>query len=183
MSMGAITMTRRGKPTLGTPKARVDGPTAEQRAKGHWSRRFTMHVESATEAMTHVSRHDPVERWKALSKLEAGQIAAIDHCRRLWRLTEDRQFEKLCATYGERVPGTGSREIAILTQAEAREDLYRIVGYIPTTYWQLFENIVRFGEKAEDAGKRLNFGTRSAADRAHQTVCFVADIIAMKEGL
>jgi hypothetical protein len=159
-----------------------DGPTPEQLAKGGYKRGYVTHVESNTLSMAHVSRHDPVERWKAAERLSQAQLAAIELCQRLWTLAGLSQ--PLTASYGERMAkATGNVELRALNEIEAREDLHRIQDYIPPAYWQLFENVCRFGESAEAAGERLNFGKRSAADRAHQTVCFVADVISMKERL
>lgn len=167
-------------------RKKADGPTPEQLAHGGYGRTFTMHVESATEAMTHVSRHDPVERWKAADRLSEGQMAAIQLCRHLWELSGVHQ--RVTAAYGERTPASHGIEFRALSMIEARKDLHRIQDYLPPAYWSLFERVCRFGETAEEAGKRLDFGRdgttkieRSAADRAHQVVCFVGDLIAMKE--
>ena len=70
-----------------------------------------------------------------------------------------------------------------LNLIEAREDLYRIMNYTPRPYWDVFENVCRHDEPAGIAGSRLGFGSRSAQDRAHTIVCFVADVIAMREGM
>lgn len=156
-------------------------PTPEQLAKGAYGRKFVMHVDSATETMAYVSRHDPVERWIASERLEDGQIAAIRLCQRLWSLAGVSQ--PVTAAYGERIPGTGNVELRAVNEIEAREDLHRIEDYFPAKYWAIFELVCRFGEPAGVAGSRLGYGDRSGADRAHTVVCFVADKIAEQERL
>lgn len=161
-------------------KPALIGPTPEQIAKGDYVRKFVMNAESATEAMAHVSKHDPVSRWKAAGRLTDGQSVAIDHVRRLWELSGLRQA--VTANYG--VPGgQGSSELRAATEIDARHDLHRMQEYIPLAYWSVFENVCRWGEPAGVAGSSLGFGSRSGNDRAHTIVCFVADIVAMKERL
>lgn len=181
MQAGA-TMSKRGKPEtkISTPKAKLDGPTPEQLRNNPFGRRFTMHVESATEAMTHVSRHDPIERWKAAERLSDGQIAAIDVCNRIWELIGVRQ--KTTSTYGERLGGNSGIEHRALSKIEAMQDLKRIEGYFPgplRAWFTIFENVCRHGMAAGIAGG----DDRNGAHTAYTTVCFVADYIAMKERL
>lgn len=142
--------------------------TPEQRAKGTYS-----------EGRRIVNNHDPVARWKASGRLTQGQELAIELCVRLWNLAG--RMAPVTARYDVPTPAGPGVESRVVNEVEARNDLHRIRGYVPTAYFDLFENVVRHGEPAEIAGLRLNFGGRSAADRAHQVVCFVADIIAMKE--
>lgn len=156
-------------------------PTREQLAKGDYHRDFVTHVETATKAMAHISAQEPVERWKRDGRLSDTQLAAIAFTRRLWAILGAQQ--KVTASYGERIPASASNEHLALRQIEAREDLHRISGYVPHAYWCVFENVCRFDEPAGVAGSRLGYGSRSARDRAHTVVCFVADIIAMKENL
>lgn len=164
--------------TARQPKSET--PTPEQLANGDYARRFVMHAESATETMAYISRADPVERWSAVGRLSDTQRAAIDLVRALWGKTEMPQ--KVTASYGERMQG-GSAEGRAAVEIDARRDLHRIMDYIPAAYWHVFEMVCRYEEAAGVAGSRLGFGDRSARDRAHTIVCFVADIIAMKERL
>lgn len=158
-------------------------PTAAQLANGSYEQRFITHVETNTKAQAYVSDHDPVERWYRADRLSDTQVAAIDAVRRLWRLAGIEQ--KVTASYGERIAGYGSSERRALTEIKARQDLHRMQDYFPgtlTTYWQVFENVCRHGQSAGVAGAALGFGSRSAQDRAHTIVCFVADFISSKEG-
>lgn len=123
----------------------------------------------------------PVMRWLASGKISDTQGLAIQTCYRLWALVGLEQ--RTTAEYGERI--SGSADISDERSAmlvEAREDLHRIRDYVPPGYWSVFENVCRFDEPAGIAGSRLG-SARGAEDRAHTIVCFVADIIAMKERL
>ena len=144
--------------------------TPEQRAKGTYvgERRI-------------VNNHDPVARWIALGRLTEGQQGAIRYVGRLWELSGLTQ--PLTANYGVSAGGGGCSELLAALEIDAREDLHRVRGYIPAGYWDVFENVCRWGEPAGVAGSALGFGERAGADRAHTIVCFVADVIAMKEGL
>lgn len=168
------------------PRPKTVDPTAEQLASGQYRRALVMHAESATGAAAYVSRHDPVQRWLEAKRLTDTQEVAIAFVRRLWELVGT--DPKVTATYGEKTP-PGNVEQRVLSVLEADEDLKRVISYFPKDefgkrpYWDLFENVCRWGEPAGVAGSRLGFGDRSAQDRAHQIVCFVADIIAMRERL
>jgi hypothetical protein len=160
---------------------RLEQPTPEQLAKGGFTRDFITHVETATKATAYRAAHDPVERWEAAGRMSDNQMIAIGLVRRLWRLTGLSQI--VTANYGTRIPGAGNVEARAATEIDARHDLHRIQDYIPLTYWNVFENVVRHGEPAGVAGSRLGFGDRTSSERAHTIVCFVADVIAMKERL
>ncbi len=184
-NMGAQ-MTKRGKRTridargpfqrlvdkeaVARVQSELDVITPEQRAKG-----------SYVGTRIIVNNHDPIERWKAAGRLTQGQQVAIELSQRLWRLVGLEQ--RVTASYGERMPSSASIEFRALTEIEAREDLHRIQDYVPKSYWDVFENVCRYGMPAGVAGEALGFGERSSQDRAHQIVVFVADIIVMRERL
>jgi hypothetical protein len=131
-----------------------------------------------------------VKRWEAAKLLEASQLAAIAHCLRLW--------EAACTTRGmvvdlERVRG-GEGYGDGLKQQEAINDLKRISGghditgtfkpgYIPQSYWSVFENCVRFDEPGGYSGSRLAEQSRGAMKRVLTIVQFTADIITQHERL
>ena len=167
--------------TMRPKRQERDGPTPEQQAKGGYQDRFVNHVESFTRSKVFVSSHDPVERWFRAGRLSDSQMTAIEHLRRLWRLTEDAR--PITANYGERIGGQGCGEARALNEIEAREDLHRIQGYVPMPYFSIMENVCRHGMSAGVAGEALGFGSRSGEIRAHQIVCFVSDVVAMKERL
>ena len=166
------------------PTERLEEPTPEQLAHGGYIRDFVTHVETATKATAYRAAHDPVERWELANRLSDSQMIAIGLVRRLWRLAGLSQ--KVTASYGERIPGEGNMEVRAANEIDARHDLHRIQDYFPgplQTYYSVFENVVRHGEPAGVAGSRLGFGERTGSERAHTIVCFVADVIAMKERL
>lgn len=127
----------------------------------------------------------PVMRWIAAGKLSDTQQVAISVVLRLWRILGCEG--RVAATYGEHMAPCTITETPELIEriVEAREDLKRIEGHFHglDAWWEVFENVVRFDEPAGVSGSRLGFGARSAEDRAHTTVCFVADIIATRENL
>lgn len=144
--------------------------TPEQRAKGTYSGERRI-----------VNNHDPVMRWIALGRLSESQQHAIGYVRRLWEIAGLER--SLTANYEGLARGGGCAERRASIEIDAREDLHRVQDYIPPQYWSVFELVCRFGEPAGVAGSTLGFGDRSAQDRAHTIVCFVADLIAMKERL
>ena len=129
-----------------------------------------------------VNNHDPVARWIATGKLTEGQKLAIGYVRRLWELSGLRQA--VTANYGHVISGSGCTERRAALEIDARGDLRRCQGHVPAAYWNCFEDVCRWGQPAGDAGELLSAGSsRSAEVRAHQVVCFVADILVMKERL
>lgn len=177
-------MARKGRQAKRLPADPMVTPTQAQLENGSYERKFITHTETNTKAMAFVSDHDPVERWLRAGRLSDTQETAIIFVRRLWELAGIKQ--SVTANYGERIPGSGNSERRAINEIEAREDLHRIIDYFPTPldgYYRLFENVCRHGMPAGVAGGALGFGTRSAQDRAHQIVAFVADIISSKERL
>ncbi len=160
----------------------LDGPTPEQMARGTYDREDFIHADLGQRVTAHVNRGGtPIARWIAEDKLSDNQQRAIAHCLYLWRMTERPQ--RVTASYGERIPGSGDSEFRAANEIEAREDLHRIKGYIPNTWWDVFENVVRFDEPAGVAGGKLGYGSRTASERAHTVVAFVSDIVFERERL
>ena len=149
---------------------------------GSYERRFVTNVETNTKADTVVNRGgDPISRWEAAGRLSGNQMVAIAHMQRIWRLAGLEQ--RVTANYGERIGGMGSSERVCLSEIEARQDLHRIRGEYPDAYFNVFENVCRFGHAAGNAGQALGYGSRSAETRAHQIVCMLADMIFDRERL
>lgn len=164
-----------------TPLEELVTPTPEQMAKGGMRGDFVID-DNGLKAWAHRNtNHDPVERWLDSGKIDQRQKAVIDMMRRLWDLTGIRQ--KLTANYGERIAGTICAESRSAMVIDAQRDLARIEGYFAglEPYLNVFQNVCRFGMAAGVAGNQLGYGTRSSEVRAHQIVCFVADIIACRE--
>jgi muconolactone delta-isomerase len=123
----------------------------------------------------------PLDRWSAANKLSMKQLAVISTCLRLWRLAG--LNPRVTANYGERLAGGGNADHGAVNEVEAREDLRRLQSYVPAGYWGVWENIVRHGYAASEAGVGQGYVGKSAGHRAHLIVCFVADTIAMREGI
>lgn len=157
---------------IANDQARLSVITPEMRAKGTYEGERRI-----------VNNHDPVQRWIASGKLTQGQQHAIGYVRRLWDIAG---LERpVTANYGHVAAGAGCAERRALIEIEAREDLHRVQGYFAglEKWWDVFENVCRWGESAGTAGSALGLGTHHAEIRAHTTVCFVADKIAEKERL
>lgn len=158
---------------LDDEQSALDVLTPEQRAKG---------IYEGTGASIVNRGGTPVERWRNAKRLSDTQYLAIALCGRLWAILGI--SPSVTANYGQRIEASFvPDESRTLNWIEARADLYRIMDYVPSPYWQVFENVCRHDEPAGVAGSRMGFGSRSAQDRAHTIVCLVADIIAMREGL
>lgn len=158
----------------------LDGPTEAQLANGDYTREFVTNGDTSTKSMAHINQGgSPVIRWHRSGKLDDRQLAIIHWVQKLWELAGTSQ--RLCAQYGERIPSAASVELVAGRTLEAREDLHRVMDYIPARYWSVFENVCRFDMPAGVAGGELGFGPRSSIDRAHTIVCFVVDVIGMRE--
>ena len=146
---------------------------------------FIHHDESGSKAQAKRNlKASPLAMWRAQGMLTATQEAAIAYCIRLWEFLPP--MPATTAQYGERIPSNDSgqeSEAAVNAWLDAIADLRRIEGYIPRSYWQVFENCLRFDMPAGVAGSDLGFTGRSGRTKAHLTVCFVADVISWKEKL
>jgi hypothetical protein len=171
--------TKRKTPPVIQP---LDGPTPEQIRKGGVEREDFIHADLGQRVTAYVNRGGtPLARWKP--HLTDTQWAAIQHCIRLWDITDS--SPRLTASYGERIGGSSAEGNANRV-IDAREDLWRIIDYFPgplRTYWQVFENIARFDMPAGVAGSALSESNRTNEARANQVLRFVADYIAMRERL
>jgi len=164
------------------PIEQLVSPTDAQMANGTYTAGYVMDDKGLKAWTFKNTNHDPVERWREASRLDARQLATIDHMRRLWRLAGISQ--RVTANYGERIPGSGNSELACVNEIEARQDLKRIEALFPyplSRWFNVFEDVCRHGTSAGLAGEALGLGQRSADVRAHLTVCFVADVIADRE--
>lgn len=180
--MGAKTKRRKAP----SPIEQLDGPTEAQLANGDYGSTSLPDPTGGNRvAQVKINRGGtPIARWKRESLLTDNQCVAIDHCINLWARSGYRQ--KLTAEYGERIGGMGSAEYMSASAIDARKSLHKIIDYFPgplRTYFGVFENICRFDMPAGVAGGELSRSHRTADARAHQVVCFVADIIFEKEKL
>lgn len=139
-------------------------------------------------------RASPLTRWRSTGELTEGHLCAISWCQKRWALVGHET--SMTASYDERVSaGTADGESGgmILARMEAKDELRRVCGgvgitgefqpgYIPRTYWAIFENCIRFDQPAGVEGRRL-LGKSAPSARALTAVQFVADIIVMNERL
>lgn len=123
----------------------------------------------------------PLCRWVAQKRLSETQERACGYMARQWEVSGHRAA--LTASYGERIAGMGNSEERSVQVMEATDAIARAKSYVPRAYYDVFENVVRFGIAAGTAGETLGHASRNAKHSAYLTVCFVADVIAMKEGL
>lgn len=153
---------------------------------GQYVERFLTHGEENVRAKVAINRGGtPVCRWEAAGKLSQTQLLAIGHMAALWAAVE--APAAVTARYGAHsAKGTGSAEMAAARIIEAREDLNRAKDYFVgplKAYFDVFEDVVRYGIAAGTAAAADGYSDRSAQERACTIVQFVADIIAMKERL
>jgi|GEM_PF-3530320 len=155
-------------------------PNVYAEQHGEYREQFVTNVDDGTVARASLNRGGtPLCRWKAQNKLSETQLAAIGYCLRLWE--QSSHSAPVTASYGERMPGGGSEEHRNGAEIDARRTLHRIQDYIPGPYWSVFEAVVRFDQPAGVAGTDLANSSRNAKHTAYLTVCFVADVICMKE--
>lgn len=160
---------------------RLETPTPEQIAHGEYQRDYVMDSNGIKALAYRNTGHDPVTRWTIAGKIDPRQRAAIDTVRRLWDIVGIKQ--KVTACYDQRLFETGSVEMHMNVVLDAMRDLERIEGYFVglRQWWQVFENVCRFGEPAGSTGIALGYAPKTAQARALTTVQFIADIIADRE--
>lgn len=129
----------------------------------------------------------PYMRWKATGQITDTQDRAIGHCLRLWSLTGVPEAQTT-AGYGERTGGGQQAEPEWLSvkRIDAKHDLARVEGYFNglRSYWDVFENCIRYDEPGGTAGSRImGWSATRANASALTTVQFVADIICERERL
>lgn len=151
-------------------------------------------VERLFDGIRQNHRASPLTRWRSTGDLTEGHLCAIAWCQKRWALVGHET--SMTASYDERVSaGTADGESGgmIMMRMEAKDELRRVCGgvgisgefqpgYIPRTYWAIFENCIRFDQPAGVEGRRL-LGKSAPSARALTAVQFVADIIVMNERL
>jgi hypothetical protein len=144
------------------------------------------------------TKTDIVATWSKMGKLTDSHKAAIAYCYRIWELL----YAPVSVTvnYGESFGGAQSSDSGykIIKKIDAQNALDRITGktqftvdggltfikgYVPKARWDVFENCVRFNEPTGQITSGFVRGTENARARAHETVCMVAELICLNEGL
>lgn len=173
--MGKASNARR-RTSRGNPE-QLDGPTPEQLAKGNVERETIIHIESYQRASIHrVS--GIVERWFAEGHVgfEEPARAAIDWCMERWEARG--VIGRQVANY-EPVTAYGSN---VVRDIELVDELDRVARGFPKAYWDVFENVCRWGEPAGVAGSKLARNTPQAQAAARAIVGMTANMVAMKIG-
>lgn len=170
---------------------------AEQHGDYRWQTVHQFEGGGMSRAETKLNvKASPYAMWKAQRMFTETQDAAIKYCMRLWEFLPP--LPRCTAAYGETIRGASTgceSEAAANAYLDAKEGLARIIGGVDRngkeirgyfsgplkTYWDVFENCIRFDMPAGVAGSELGYGGRSGKGKAHLIVCFVADVIADKE--
>jgi hypothetical protein len=118
-----------------------------------------------------------IDRWKRDKSLSDSQLAGILHCQHLWAKLGSQSVVVDFNRVRGQPHGAG------YSQHEAFTELARISGGFPYQFWSVFENVCRHDLPAGVAGSRLSNNKRSAIDAARLIVCFIADLISMRERL
>jgi hypothetical protein len=118
-----------------------------------------------------------IDRWRRDGNLSDSQVAGILHCQNLW----SKLGSQSVVVDFDRVRGQPSG--IGYSQHEALAEVHRISSSFPHDYWDVFENVCRHDLPAGVAGSRLANTKRSAETAARLIVCFIADLISMRERL
>lgn len=161
-------------------KEKLETPTPEQMAKGHYQRRYVTHVEDNTKAMAHVSNSNIVEKWFTERRpgFEEPARLAINWCHKCWEARG--VIGSISANYEPIIGGGSPSQFA--RDVELKDELDEVKAWFPKSYWRVFENVVRWGLPAGYAGSELAENPAQAIASARTTVALVANFIAMKRG-
>lgn len=170
----------KGRDQRGPLQRIADQEAAEKAARPTLDPHTARHGDYERQGVVYVNRGGtPIARWIQAKLLSVSQLAAIEHCWRLWgkvgtsgSLVMDMERSRGGASHGDG-----------MAQQEALDDLARIKGYIPAKYWSVFEAVCRDGEPAGFAGSRLASVRSDQVTAARVCVQFVADVIALRERL
>jgi hypothetical protein len=159
------------------PVEELIAPTPEQLAKGNVSARFVVHVDSWTTAKAH-KVSNVLDRWfdEGRAGFEAPARAAIEWCQTRWEARG--VIGRQCASYS---PASGGGGQAV-RDIEMRDELDDMKGLFPARHWNVFENVVRWGYPAGDAGGEFANNDPQAIASARAIVGLIANVIAMRIG-
>jgi hypothetical protein len=122
-----------------------------------------------------INRHvTTVARWKTDSLLNETQLRAIELCEDLWEHAGSPQGLVMDLMKIPGLPGGSG-----MRQQDALDELASFKAKVPQTYWNVFENVVRWNEPGGAAGSRFANDNPRAAQSALMCVRFVADLIGM----
>jgi len=118
-----------------------------------------------------------IDRWRVAKSISDSQLAGILHCQNLWAKLGSQSVVVDFDRVRGQAHGNG------YSQHEAFCEIGRISSAYPREYWDVFEAVCRFDLPAGTAGSRLANNKRSSIDAARAIVCFIGDLIAMRERL
>lgn len=156
-------------------KKQVAAPKPERAIVIPISDDVTKHGDYVRDGTKLVNRHvTTVARWKADKLLNELQLRSIELCEDLWERAGSPQGLVMDLMKIPGMPGgSGAR------QQDALDELASFKAKIPVTYWNVFENVVRWNEPGGAAGSRFANDNPRAAQSALMCVRFVADLIGM----
>ena len=148
------------------------GPTPERLAKDYSEQVNPALIDSKQIPGTVIRlTQSTVDRWQANGLLDERQMVAINHCVNLWLAAGSQSFvqdlNKVIGAPG----GMGT------AQSEALAQLQDYKERIPSAYWSVFENVVRFDLSGGVAGSPFYADVGRASAAARLVVALVADLI------
>lgn len=155
----------------------LDGPTPEQMAKGNVSRIDMIHADTAQRVTVHKVR-DHVQEWhvSGVPGFEEPAMYAIEWCQRHWEARG--VLGKQSASYEPTIPGGQNHARDI----EMHDELDEMKAMFPAKWWNVFEDVCRWGRPAGVAGSEWADNNPQAIATARAIVGTIANTIAMKLG-
>lgn len=159
-----------------TPLEELVTPTPEQMAKGNITSGFVVHVDTWTTAKAHRVSNQ-LDQWFAEGRpgFEDGARAAINWCQARWEARGI--IGRQCANYS---PTSGTGGGNTLRDIEMRDELDEMKALFPPRYWDIFENVCRWGQPAGVAGSDQANNNPQAISAARAIVGMIANMIAME---
>lgn len=145
----------------------------EAASHGDYVQATVHNTEDGSRAVTCVNKGGTtIYRWINNGVFQPVELQAISHCFSLWEAVERKQPRAVRVDCDN---GDG------LAEQQALDELHRYKKKYGA-YWQVFENICRFGMTANDAGFLATRVPQERRGRVKQTVCMVAAHIAIDNG-
>jgi hypothetical protein len=162
------------------PVEELVAPTPEMMAKGNVLAKFVVHVEDWTTAKAHrVS--NILDQWfdQGQPGFDDPARAAIDWCLVRWEARG--VIGKQCANYSPTCGTGGGNVVRDIELRDELDDVRKSIR-VPAVYWDVFENVCRWGEPAGVAGSDFANNNPQAIASARAIVGLVANLIASDRG-
>lgn len=159
-----------------TPIEELVTPTPEQMAKGNVRSGYVVHVDSWTTAKAH-KVSNALDQWFDQGHVgyEAPARAAIEWCQARWEARGI--IGRQCANYS---PTSGTGGGSVVRDIEMRDELDEMKALFPASYWDVFENVCRWGQSAGVAGSEFAQNSPQALASARAIVGLIANMIAQE---